>query len=287
MLDTIYVEDCQSWISLWEQRSEHFGIKSHCFDSPESVLSALKNKEVSFPKVFVLDFDFDNSHKNGADLAQELMEMGYTGPLVMSSSITRHIDFFNLEIKKANVIEVIQEYFPTLYDHAKEKFLSLPRHKRSGPENCHMFALGGFNPFADIADPFEVEHGDEYVYIRIKTGLNPTKIPLFDLLNWSKSLDLEFQEDDFKNGGMEIFASSTNGNYIIWSHKHDISESELIIERNYFLEEEEPSELANMVKSSCADAIRIYKSLQTEMIPLIEKAEMNLGQPSKSNTLTR
>ena len=242
MLDTIYVDDCESWTNIWEQRSQLYGIKSRCFDSPESILSALKNKEVSFPKVFALDFDFDNSRKNGADLAKELMEIGYTGPLVMSSSITRNIDFFSLEIKKANVIEVIQEYFPKLYDTAKEKFLSIPRQKRSGPENCHEFALSGFNPFADIADPFVVEHGDPYVYIRIKTGLNPTKIPLFDLLNWSKSLGLEFQEDDFKDGGMEVFASSKNGNYLIWSHEHDITKSELIIERSYFLEEEEPSE---------------------------------------------
>lgn len=76
-------------------------------------------------------------------------------------------------------------------------------------------------------------------------------------------MGLEFQEDDFKNGGMEVFASSKNGNYLIWSHEHDITESELIIERSYFLEEEEPSELANVVESSCTEAIHIYESLKS------------------------
>lgn len=125
MLDTIYIEDIPGIRSHWLKRSEQFGLKSKCFESGEKFFYEVGENELPLPRVLVTDYDL-GSGMTGSTIGFILRDdFNYKGPLIMSSSCTRDLDHFDLEIEKANILEVIENYFPKLGS-VKEKFLSIP-----------------------------------------------------------------------------------------------------------------------------------------------------------------
>ena len=126
LLDTIYVEDLPQYRDYWIERSEFFDMKTKCYENIDYLISDADVMKNGFAKVLVTDFDLDH-YITGGELGHIVRdEYSYQGPLVMSSSCKRNLCHFDLEITKANVIEVIDRYFPEKVDAAKAKLLSTP-----------------------------------------------------------------------------------------------------------------------------------------------------------------